>query len=61
MEFKDELKKARQGYNMREATEIFNPPIPYRTWQQWESGERQPPEFVKTLVLEKLKNTISQK
>lgn len=29
-------------------------PLPRRTWQQWESGERTPPGWAQTLILRRL-------
>lgn len=41
------------GMTMKLFSDYFN--IPYRTVQNWSSGERQPPEYVLELIKDKLK------
>lgn len=56
MEFSEKLRAARKetGLSQTSAGELFNPPIPYRTWQDWEAGRRTPPEWSWELILERL-------
>lgn len=50
----NDLKAARlaAGLTQQQMSDIFK--IPKRTIENWESGMRKPPEYVKTLVIEKL-------
>ena len=52
----NEFKKARTavGLTQQQMSDIFK--IPKRTIENWESGQRTPPEYVKILVLEKLQS-----
>lgn len=49
------IKQARKnaGITQKRMSELFN--IPRRTIEDWEAGKRTPPEYVKALVIEKLK------
>ena len=49
------IKQARKnaGITQKQMSEILN--IPQRTIEDWETGKRTPPVYVKTLVIEKLK------
>lgn len=51
------LKEAREQLGWTQSKLCAELKIPLRTWQHWESGDRQPPEWAETLILEKL-NTI---
>ena len=53
-DFKSARKRA--GLTQQQMADMFK--IPKRTLENWESGSRTPPEYVKLLVLEKL-NRIS--
>jgi DNA-binding transcriptional regulator YiaG len=46
MDFKDLLQQS--GMNMKQFAEHFN--IPYRTIQNWSSGERKAPDYVLELI-----------
>ncbi len=50
----NDLKAARiaAGLTQQQMSDIFK--IPKRTIENWESGQRKPPEYVKILVTEKL-------
>lgn len=50
----NEFKAARKrlGMTQRELSELLD--IPKRTIEDWEGGRRNPPEWVKKLVLEKM-------
>lgn len=50
----NEFKAARNasGLTQQQMSDIFK--IPKRTIENWESGQRTPPEYVKLLVIEKL-------
>lgn len=52
----NEFKKARTAAKLtqQQMSDIFK--IPKRTIENWESGQRTPPEYVKMLVLEKLQS-----
>lgn len=52
MEFKTLLE--RSGMNMKQLSEYFN--IPYRTLQNWKSGERNCPAYLLDLMLYKIEN-----
>ena len=56
MEFSEKLKEARKaaGLSQTKAGELFNPPIPLRTWQNWEGGKRNPPAWAEELIIERL-------
>ena len=56
MEFSEKLKEARKktGLSQTSAGELFNPPIPLRTWQHWELGSRKPPAWAEELIIEHL-------
>ena len=56
MEFSEKLRAARKetGLSQTSAGELFNPPIPLRTWQSWEEGKRNPPAWAEELILERL-------
>ena len=49
------IKQARKnaGITQKRMSELLN--IPQRTIEDWETGKRTPPEYVKALVIEKLK------
>lgn len=49
------IKQARKnaGITQKQMSELLN--IPQRTIEDWETGKRTPPVYVKTLVIEKLK------
>ena len=57
-EFTKELKYYRSelDMNMREIAEELE--IPYRTWQDWEAGRREPAQWTINLLLEKLEHMI---
>lgn len=50
-----ELKKTRIhcGYTQKSASELIG--VPLRTWENWESGIRKPPNYVAKLIIEELK------
>lgn len=52
----NDFKKARNaaGLTQQQMSDIFK--IPKRTIENWESGQRTPPEYVKILVIEKLQS-----
>lgn len=52
----NEFKAARlnAGLTQQQMSDFFK--IPKRTIENWESGQRTPPEYVKLLVLEKLQS-----
>lgn len=56
----NDFKNARTaaGLTQQQMSDIFK--IPKRTIEDWETGRRNPPEYVKTLVIEKL-TAISEK
>lgn len=56
MTIKEARKKA--GLSQARMSEILK--IPKRTIENWETGERKPPEYVKRLVINELKR-ISEK
>ena len=55
----NEFKKARidAGLTQQQMSDIFK--IPKRTIENWESGQRTPPEYVKLLIIEKLQSMSS--
>lgn len=52
--WKDEVKKARKEASLTQAKMNQIMKVPLRTIQSWEAGDREPPEYVQILVLEKL-------
>lgn len=62
MEFSEKLKEARKkmGLSQTSAGELFHPPIPYRTWQDWEAGRRNPPAWAEELIIERLNRSRKQ-
>ncbi len=52
----NEFKAARKrlGMTQRELSETLD--IPKRTIEEWEGGRRNPPEWVKKLILEKMES-----
>ncbi len=54
----NDFKKARinAGLTQQQMSDMFK--IPKRTIENWESGQRTPPEYVKILVIEKLQTLI---
>lgn len=40
--------RTRAGMNLKEFSDMFG--IPYRTVQNWDSGERTPPEYVVLMI-----------
>lgn len=57
----NEFKEARTaaGLTQQQMSDIFK--IPKRTIENWESGQRTPPEYVKILVLEKLSSIAGER
>ncbi len=55
-----EFKEARQalGWSQSRLAKEFG--IPKRTYESWEMGDRNPPEYVKKLIIEKLKRMGEQ-
>lgn len=55
----NDFKKARTsaGLTQQQMSDMFK--IPKRTIENWESGQRTPPEYVKLLVIEKLQRLSS--
>lgn len=52
--WKDEVKAARKAAGLTQAKMNQLMKVPVRTIQNWEAGDRIPPEYVQILVLEKL-------
>ena len=50
----NEIREARQkaGITQKRAAEICG--VPLRTYQDWEYGKRNPPEYVKVMIINKL-------
>lgn len=59
--WKDEVKKARKEANLTQAKMNQIMKVPLRTIQSWEAGDREPPEYVQILVLEKLEQLKEDK
>lgn len=53
--WKDAVKEARKEAGLTQTKMNQLTKIPLRTIQSWEAGDREPPEYVQILVLEKLK------
>lgn len=53
--WKDEIKEARKKAGLTQGKMKEKMKVPLRTIQSWEAGDREPPEYVKILILEKLK------
>lgn len=52
--WKEEVKAARKAAGLTQAKMNQLMKVPVRTIQNWEAGDRIPPEYVQILVLEKL-------
>ena len=54
----NDFKKARidAGLTQQQMSDMFK--IPKLTIENWESGQRTPPEYVKILVIEKLQTLV---
>lgn len=52
--WKEEVKEARKKAGLTQGKMRDLMKIPLRTIQSWEAGDREPPEYVQILVLEKL-------
>lgn len=54
----NDFKEARisAGLTQQQMSDMFK--IPKRTIENWESGQRTPPEYVKILVIEKLQTLV---
>jgi len=50
-----EIRKA-AGLTQKQFSELFNPPIPIDTIKNWDSGRRNPPDWIKGIIIEKLNN-----
>ena len=42
-------KRKELGYSMKEVSTLLG--IPYRTWQDWESGQRPCPSYTEKLII----------
>ena len=56
----NEIKKAREeaGLTIKELADLRR--SPYRTIQNWNLGERKPPEWIERLVIKEIKNYKKQ-
>lgn len=52
MKIKDARERA--GLTRKEASDLLK--VPYRTWQNWELGVRECPEWAEMLIVERLNN-----
>lgn len=59
--WKDAVKEARKQAGLTQAKMNQFMKVPLRTIQSWEAGDREPPEYVQILVLEKLKQLEKEK
>lgn len=59
--WKDAVKEARKQAGLTQAKMNQLMKVPLRTIQSWEAGDREPPEYVQMLVLEKLKQLEKEK
>lgn len=48
--FAEELKIIRQVKNLTQKEMAFKLDIPYRTYQNWEEGQRLPPDYTQAVV-----------
>lgn len=55
---KKTIKEARQeaGLTQKQLSELFDPPIPIDDIKSWDAGRRTPPDWVKALILEKIRH-----
>ena len=56
----NEIKKAREeaGLTIKELADLLG--APYRTIQNWNLGERKPPEWIERLAIKEIKNYKKQ-
>lgn len=56
----NDFKNARlaAGLTQQQMADLFQ--IPKRTIENWETGQRKPPEYVKILILEKLQRLATE-
>ena len=52
-------KRRKTGYTMRQIARMLA--IPYRTWRDWERGERECPNWVKKMMLKELRKIMEGK
>lgn len=50
------IKEARKAAGLTQAAAAEMIGVPKRTWEDWESERRHPPQYVEKLVVEKLLN-----
>ena len=49
------------GLSKPKLCKLFDPPIPLRTWEHYEAGERKAPEWVKGMIVDILRYNLRQK
>ena len=61
MRFSEQIRSYREqlGMSMKDISEKLE--IPYRTWQDWEAGRREPAEWTMNLLLEKLERMVEER